>query len=369
MGHGKRLRVAVIGAGPAGLVASMELARLGQDATVFENHREIGVPVRCGEALVDLYHFLDRDPPGARAKAQELCVKLRDLHLFPAPDINVWVLDKDRWLQSMAREAESQGAHLALETKGEISRLRREYDYVLDCSGCPSQSGREYGIDCGTLGLAVQWTVRADLASRLGKLCFHFEPGEVGYRWIFPKSAREANVGVGWAKKPPPNKWETLRDFVSKQLGDFEILRRTAGHIPSKIVKTPVIENVLLCGDAAGVVNPYTGAGNHTALLSGALAARCLADGRPQLYGARLVSATNAELKVARFARSLLESSYQHHETALAYMEKHFPLSRLFSEDTYRRVSPMVHVWRLRTLLLGHPSRAATRAPNSARPA
>ncbi len=368
MDQGRRLRVAIVGAGPAGLSAGLELARLGQDATVFENHRQIGLPVRCGEALVDLYRMLNRDPPGARVKVQELCVKLRDLHLFPAPDINVWMLDKDQWLQSIAREAESQGAHVLPEAKAKISHLRREFDFVLDCSGCPSQSSREYDIDCGTPGLAIQWTVRADVASRLGKLYFHFEPGEVGYRWIFPKSAREANVGVGWAKNPPSSKWGTLREFVSRQLGDFEILRSTAGYIPFRIAKTPFKENLLLCGNAAGVANPYTGAGTHTALLSGALAARCLAEGHPQLYGSRLMSAIRAELKIAGFARSLLDASYPHHERALAYMEKRFPLSQLFSEDTYRRLSPMVHTWKLRTLLLGLAPNAATRAVGRARP-
>ena len=361
--------MAIIGAGPAGLFAALELARLGHDATVYENHREVGLPVRCGEALVDLYRMLDRDPPGVRVRVQELCVKLKDLHHFPAPDIGVWMLDKDKWLQSMAREAESQGVHVVLEAKARISHLRKESDFVLDCSGCPSQSSREYGIDCGTLGLAIQWTVRADVASRLGKLYFHFEPGEVGYRWVFPKSAREANVGIGWAKNPPSGKWATLREFVSRQFGDFEILRRTAGYLPSKIVRTPFVENVLLCGDAVGVVNPYSGAGTHMALLSGALAARCLDDGRPQFYCGRLMSATRGELKVAGFARSLLEASYSHHERALAYMERHFPLSQLFSEYTYRRLSPMVYIWKLRNLLVGAMPSAPTRAAGNAKPA
>lgn len=351
---GKRLRIAIVGAGPAGLSAALELARLGHDATVFEKHAEVGVPVRCGECLVDPYGLLDREPAGARVRVQEVCIKLRDLHVFPTSDMNVWVLDKDKWLQSMAAEAQSQEVHLVLEARRSISQLRRDFEYVLDCSGCPSQSSKEYQVDCGAPGLAVQWTVRADVAARLGRLYLHFEPGEVGYRWIFPKSAREANVGAGWAKDPPAGKWGALRDFASRELGRFDILRSTAGHVPSRIVKNPFFENVLLCGAAAGLVNPYTGAGIHTAVLSGVLAARCLAEGCPGSYRARLLLATGPEFRVAAFARCLLESSYRHHERAIAYVERHFPLRQVLSGDAYRRLSPIVYIWKIRTALLDH---------------
>ncbi|RLI42623.1 hypothetical protein DRO64_06190, partial [Candidatus Bathyarchaeota archaeon] len=44
-------KVAVIGGGPAGLLAAREICRRGLDLHVFEEDLEIGSPERCGGLL------------------------------------------------------------------------------------------------------------------------------------------------------------------------------------------------------------------------------------------------------------------------------------------------------------------------------
>src|SRR5437762_5471005 len=52
--------VAVIGAGPAGLMAARSLASAGHDVVVLEEHDDIGVPVHCTGLLgVDAFEELD----------------------------------------------------------------------------------------------------------------------------------------------------------------------------------------------------------------------------------------------------------------------------------------------------------------------
>ncbi len=347
------MKIAVIGAGPAGLSAAMKLAEAGESPTVFEKMPEVGFRVRCAEALYDLYNLYDRDPPGARVRVEEVLMRLRDLHVLRSGDINIWVLDKDRWLRSLAAQVESLGGRVLTDTDAEIADLRRDFDYVLDCSGFPSQSWKEYHTRFRVLALGIQYAVRGDVSRFFRKLYFKAVPGEISFRWIFPKSEGEANVGAGWAQDPPAEKWAALKAFASSELGEYEVVGRTSGYIPMGIESRLAVENVLFCGDAGGLANPYTGGGNHIALLSGSIAADCLLERKPQLYERRILSAIQWERKVAAFAESLLETSYRHHEKVVAYLKRRFSLGTVFTEPAYRKLAPYVQLWRLRCLLLG----------------
>ncbi|MBI1886445.1 MAG: geranylgeranyl reductase family protein [Chloroflexi bacterium] len=100
-----------------------------------------------------------------------------------------------------------------------------------------------------------------------------------GYGWVFPKGDH-LNVGVG--------AWEyaafTLRPKLAalcQRYGfDFASLRNLRGHhLPVRRKGSPVVLGpVLLVGDAAGLVDPLSGEGIHTAFLSARLAARAVVD-------------------------------------------------------------------------------------------
>jgi len=349
------VQVAILGAGPAGLEAAMELLRGGISPTVFEKKERVGSPVRCGEALLDLHSLFDGDPPGSMRRISELLVHIETVHHFPADNTGLWIMDKREWLESLVAEARSLGASIEMGRPVLLSDIRKEYDYVIDCSGCPSQSLKEYGVDYGPLGLAIQYRVSCDLDEKAGKLGFHYIPGEVGFRWIFPKSRKEANIGVGWAYDQPREKWDTLNQFALDQLGDFEVQRRISGYLAMQVPSRLSIENILLCGDAAGLANPYHGGGIHNAMLSGRIASRCLVEGSPGTYDPRLRKAVSGELKVANFARSILEGSYKHHEMMVSYLEKNVPLEKLFTHETYRRLLPYIGIWNIRSLIRKTP--------------
>jgi len=346
------MKVAVIGAGPAGLAAAIELARNDTPVTVFERHERPGAKIRCAEGLFDLHRYHDRQPEGTRVGVSEVLVKIHNLYSFAVDETPAYILDKEVWLAHLAREAESEGANLETGSRVEISEARKEYDYVLDCSGSPSQSSSEYGIGPGSTALAVQVKVGADFGSLLGKMYVQFVPGEKGYRWIFPKSEREANVGIGWTEDPPRDKWGRLGEFCRETLQKYEPGERVAGQVPISPVEVPFYGNILLCGDAAGLANPYHGGGIHNALFSGTLAAKCLAQRTPDAYPALLSAGISAEMKVAAFARGLLERSPLLHEKAVAYLSKRFTIGQLFSPSGYRRLIPFIHTWNLGTRLV-----------------
>jgi digeranylgeranylglycerophospholipid reductase len=334
-------------------MAASQLAAAGEKPVVFEKSSEVAGHIRCGEALLDQYDLLPSDPPGARARIEALKFRLNRIHTFPAGDAKIWILDKDRWLKTMASGLEGEGVEIRLGSRGQLRSLRREYDFVLDCSGCPSLSSVEYGLDLGRPGLAIQLRVEGDFSSLFGALHLFFVPGEVGFRWIFPKSEKEGNVGVGWAKRAPARKWDVLHTFASEELGEYEVTSRTTGCVPYNPIPRPKIGNLLLCGDAAGLVNPYHGGGIHNALISGKIAAEVLVEKRSESYPDLLRNALRGEFKMGAFARSMLEDTYDHHEKLLSYLEGRYHLGDLFTMETYRSLFPHIQMWRLGSRLLG----------------
>ncbi len=107
-----------------------------------------------------------------------------------------------------------------------------------------------------------------------------------GYGWIFPTSATSANVGAGFMKKSP-NLPSTARAVLDQFLSHHPIKEKLstgqrAGPIKSYPLRMDFAtaqtfgERIVLVGEAAGLVNPFTGEGIDYAMESGQIAAGVL---------------------------------------------------------------------------------------------
>jgi geranylgeranyl reductase len=111
--------------------------------------------------------------------------------------------------------------------------------------------------------------------------CDVFYDGRISpdfYGWVFPHG-KTASVGTGSAVKG-----FSLKDAVgalrhTAGLGDVETIRREGAPIPLKpLKKWDDGKNVILAGDAAGVVAPASGEGIYYAMLAGQLSAQAAAE-------------------------------------------------------------------------------------------
>lgn len=130
-----------------------------------------------------------------------------------------------------------------------------------------------------------------------------------GYGWVFPKT-NGTTIGVGGLKSENPDLKRALESFsragsklkIKGQFIPFGDFRRAPGH-----------KNILLVGDAAGLVDPITGEGIALALESGALAAqattRALAARNPNTayrHYKRTLKETHCNLRLANALRYLI---------------------------------------------------------------
>jgi geranylgeranyl reductase family protein len=101
----------------------------------------------------------------------------------------------------------------------------------------------------------------------------YFGMARWGYGWVFPK-ADTLTVGVGGLLARNPDLRDTFTRLLSLRFGGVPTQRIKGCHIPYGDFRViPGRGNVILCGDAAGLVEPITGEGIAFAMHSGQLAA------------------------------------------------------------------------------------------------
>ena len=285
--------VIVIGGGPCGSFTAANLARLGADVTVFEEHAEIGVPSHCAghlsvEGLKHLGLYLlptdvvENTFHGAVFHSpmnKEFSVR------FESPvtcTVNRVLFDKH-----LARMAENDGARYCLNSQVEsliikegsvkgatVRQDRKNEEYlakiVIDAEGIPSKVLRQAGGPTLNRRMVVNGVhaevenvrdIEPDMVEVF--LGNDYAPGF--YAWLIPKRDGNAKVGLAAKTGNPKKLLQRLmakHPAASKKLSNARILQSAfhpitlGGPIPK-----PYSNGVLAVGDAASQVKPTTGGG------------------------------------------------------------------------------------------------------------
>lgn len=338
--------VLVIGAGPAGSAAAFHLASAGRSVLLVEQH-SFPRDKACGDGLTRASLKLLAE--------MDLSDRLRSHHRvhgirvgtdtsryqdrYYGADYGV-VIPRTELDQLICRQAVKAGASLLEKTlvvgpileNGRVSGAQLRVDgverevlatFVIAADGANSCFARRVGLfspDPWSRGFAVRgyFTNVVDVEALFKVYVPLIDPDENralgGYGWVFPLPGENANIGVG---------------FFPTQQRDFGLnLRRVFEHFLVNLRQTdPRLERVrlvgslrggplpcglnpancagkgvLLVGDAAGLVDPFTGEGINTALESGKLAAKVL--------DAALASSNPKEASLTGYSR-LLEERYR----------------------------------------------------------
>lgn len=290
------MRLAIIGAGPAGLYAALAAAGKGIAVDLFEKGC-VGEGILCGECIFDSLGILKRPGSGFLHSVEEIILKGRKTYsLNMRGHRRLWMMDRRAWQTALAGQARACGVIVCEQEKispARLSRLRSDYDGVIDAGGAPSMTSRVYGFTGAYLEeylLAYQIVAQGDFsalyprikAGFLGDLPPAVQPA---YYWIFPKDGQIANIGVlcrgcGAGDIAVDLKVLLKEVLQAEGLSAVTILKKGGGIATTRILSRLVYDNILLAGDAAGLTSALHGGGIDMACLSGVLAVEAVVQGR-----------------------------------------------------------------------------------------
>lgn len=299
--------VVVIGGGPAGATAATDLARQGRSVLLLDRDGRVKP---CGGAIPPRL-IKDFGIPDAllvaRARSARM-VSPRDERVdIPIDGGFVGMVDRDQfdeWLRERAAHAGATrrtGTFEAL-TRDEAGtsivhyRVRgRAHDpqraervvqvrarAIVGADGARSEVARQAGVpgaERTRCVFAYHEIVRAPAAPPPGydgSRCDVYYRGQLSpdfYGWVFPHGGT-LSIGTGSADKGFSLRGAVGRLRDDAGLGDCETLRREGAPIPMKpLPRWDNGRDVVLAGDAAGVVAPASGEGIYYAMAGGRLAA------------------------------------------------------------------------------------------------
>jgi geranylgeranyl reductase family protein len=326
----KQYDVAVIGAGPAGSVTAIHLARGGARVLLVDKVR-FPRDKPCGGGLtLRAVRQLPVDPaPVVEHEVDRMAFRLGWRSHFERSGKRgpfVLMTQRRRLDHYLAEQAAAAGADFRDGVKVSVGtdpergpsvkvdgeQIRPEL--LVGADGANGTTARALGLGGPiTHGVAFEGNAPFDEQYRnLAVIELGTIPG--GYGWVFPKGDH-VNVGVGGWESEGPRLRGHLAELCRRHGVDADALESVRGHrLPLRRGGfVPARGRALLVGDAAGLVDPLTGDGMYEAFVSARLAADAVLDvlaGRAETvepYTARLADAVGPLAKASWGAKLALD--------------------------------------------------------------
>lgn len=306
--------VAVIGAGPAGAMAALAAASQHKRVVILERFR-LPRYKTCGGGLIGISMTMlpEEITPPIRAGAVSFTFSLRGKsERTKTSDVPlVQLVQRDEFDALLVDAAAAAGAvvyddttvtRLTAEDEGMRVTTRNRGDIcarmVVGADGSAGRSSAYVGVELDQvdLGLEVELVTPNDQSRNWGnRILIDWGTMPGAYGWVFPKGDT-LSVGVIAERGNPDLTRSYLNDFLSRLHLDHQEVLVSSGHLTRcRAQDSPLFrDRVMVAGDAAGLLDPWTREGISFALRSGAIAGRAAAQGAAATSAADVASAMTA---------------------------------------------------------------------------
>lgn len=287
------MKVAILGAGPAGLACAIECERLGVQAELFERNPRVG----WLWPSINFWPNIFYNNLGAKDAREYVKTEF-------GTDFTVLNNTKSFIMKSAGKQASVTGtlgltvgrgtADESLENQlmrqltktpihynylGDYNALAKEYEYVVVATGRETEA-RSMGLwqDEGTIAI-IGAIALGNFDINSSTIYFNTEYAGTGYGRVTPFNQQCATVELYIIGKPEAQILELFQKFI--QMEKLDTLDYIYKNIPPPFTTGKVTkfqkDNVLLAGRAAGLTDRVLGVGAVEALVSGTMATKAIA--------------------------------------------------------------------------------------------
>lgn len=269
---GNNYDVLVVGAGPIGCKVA-ELLSKDYDVLVIDKKSEIGKPVQCSGFNSERIFELS----GVSRKV--VINKVTKSKFFSPSGKNIlfhskrpfYVFDRELFDKELAKKAEKAGSEILLKT--EFKGYKREQNYLkiysddsefktkilIGADGPNSSVARFSGLsEPKNVVVGLQETIKYSFDPDIAELWFGSKVSPDFFAWVIPENESYARVGVGSSYNPK----YYFQKFIKSRIKKPEKSKnKVVGIIRFGLIENSVSERVLLVGDAACQIKPFSGGG------------------------------------------------------------------------------------------------------------
>ena len=285
--------VAVVGGGPIGCFIAGKLAEKDIDVAVFEEHKEIGLPLHCAGLItprvLSYVSFSSDRVVLNRIKGARIHSPLGHILSIGGDKIHAIAIDRVMFDRYMMDYAVRSGVDFFLDNRVDSAFISNENIKIKTSKGVEASSRFLIGAD----GASSKIRQIFDFPQPLEYLrCIGMHISDVSFNPDFVEIFLGSNIAPGffaWVIPINPSGTEvriglcTRRDAmyspryyidrllfhpsIQENIKDSTILEFTGGILPLGPLKKTVFSNILLVGDAAAQVKPTSGGGIYPGLI------------------------------------------------------------------------------------------------------
>ncbi len=294
----KKYDVVIAGGGPTGSTAAKEISKKGRSVLIVEKRKEIGFPNHCsGLVSPDFVSFTKMDSSLILNKIYGAALYSYSNKVLSFKDDKVHAIAIDRvgFDRMLVHSAMENGAKYMYHSSiKNIERINNDLRIYLEGNDEPINTHLlmiASGASSNMLKIANFKSIKGEIIRTLQveakielpdpNIVYVYINNDVAHNWFawaIPIGNGRARIGLGTDKK---ENLSTLFDILREKWivlkgKNIIIESKVAWIIPIGFMNKPFMDNIVVVGDAAREVKPFSGGGLYTGILSAHFAAKTL---------------------------------------------------------------------------------------------